>query len=235
MGVVVARVDIGGPEAQAIAYLVDVAVELCVGVVLVVGGVVLVFFVVGEQVADAVVRLRQRGFVSESELRAAPVFGISSFPNERIFVVVLPHVVVERELRPGVLDVVYMLVVVEEGSYGVERDFVASGQFAVEVEVERRREAVLPLPLVLRAVLPQWIALGIDRHATVPKPCENGGCELRLEVEAVTAGEEVLQVEVVVGIAEVVGAAVVIGSLLVTIFEGVDFLFVAVRCVAQLE
>ena len=38
-----------------------------------------------------------------------------------------------------------------------------------------------------------------------------------------------------VGIAEVVGAAVVIGSLLVTIFEGVDFLFVAVRCVAQLE
>ena len=87
VGVVVARVDIGGSEADAVAYLCDAAVELCVGVVLVIGGVVLVFFVVGEHVTDAVVRLGQRGAVAESELRTAPVLGVGGLADEGVFVV----------------------------------------------------------------------------------------------------------------------------------------------------
>ena len=119
--------DIGGSEADAVAYLCDAAVELCVGVVLVIGGVVLVFFVVGEHVTDAVVRLGQRGAVAESELRTAPVLGIGGLADEGVFVVVLPHVVVEGLLGLVVLDVVYVLVVVEERADGVERDFVTTG------------------------------------------------------------------------------------------------------------
>lgn len=235
VGVVVARVDIGGSETHAVAYLGQLAVELCVGIVPVVGGVVFVFLVVGEHVADAVVRLGQRGFVSEGELRAAPVFGIGSLTDERVFVVVLPHVVIEGLLRPGVLNVVYVLAVVEKGTHGVECDFVAPGQLAVEVEVEGRREAILPLPLVLCAVVPQRVAFGVDGHVAVPEPREDCRCELRLEVEAVATGVEVLQVEVVVGIAEVVGTTVVVGGPFVAVFEGVDILFVAVRRVAQFE
>jgi hypothetical protein len=79
------------------------------------------------------------------------------------------------------------------------------------------------------------LPLALMAHVAVPEPGEDGGRELRLEVEAVAAGEEVLQVEVVVGIAEVVGAAVVVGSLLVAVLEGVDILLVAVGRVAQFE
>ena len=152
--VVVARIDIGGTKAYAVADLGDAAVELCIGIVLVVGGIVVVFLVVGEDVGDAVIRLSQRGAVAEGELRATPVLGVSRLADERVFVVVLPHVVVEGLLGLVVLDVVHMLLVVEEGTDGVEHDLVSTGQLAVEVEVERWREAVAPLPLVLCAVGP---------------------------------------------------------------------------------
>ena len=128
-----------------------------------------------------------------------------------------------------------MLVVVEECADGVEHDLVSTGQLAVEIEVEGWREAVLPLPLVLRAVVPQRVALGVNGHVAVPEPCEDGGRELSLEVEAVAMGVEILQVEVVAGIAEVVGAAVVVGGPMVAVLEGVDILLVAVRRVAQFE
>ena len=152
--VVVARIDIGGTKAYAVADLGDAAVELCIGIVLVVGGIVVVFLVVGEDVGDAVIRLSQRGAVAEGELRATPVLGVSRFADERVFVVVLPHVVVEGLLGLVVLDVVHMLLVVEEGTDGVEHDLVSTGQLAVEVEVERWREAVAPLSLVLCTVGP---------------------------------------------------------------------------------
>ena len=66
----------------------------------------------------------------------------------------LPHVVVEGLLGLVVLDVVYMLLVVEEGTDGVEHDLVSTGQLAVKVEVERWREAVAPLSLILCTVGP---------------------------------------------------------------------------------
>ena len=59
------------------------------------------------------------------------------------------------------------------------------------------------------------------------------GRELRLEVQAVAMGEEILQIEVVMSIAEVVGTTIVVGSPLVPVFEGVGILLVAVGCIAQ--